>query len=59
MTGPDASRAVTVHVVSRDQALVDNFLPAGFAPGMIPASDQPELPMNDMRQLLIDKFAGP
>jgi len=59
VTGPDASRAVTVHVVSRDQALVDNFLPAGFAPGMIPASDQPELPMNDMRQLLIDKFAGP
>ena len=59
VTGPDASRAVPVHVVSRDKSLVDSFLSSGFASGMIPASDQPELPMNDMRQLLIDKFAGP
>ncbi|TDH34923.1 sulfatase [Pseudohoeflea suaedae] len=59
VTGPDASRAVPVHVVSRDKELVESFLQAGFATGMIPGSDQTEIPMNDMRELLIDKFAAP
>lgn len=56
VTGPGASRAVPVHVVSRDKALVESFLSAGFTAGMIPGSDRPEIPMDQMRDLLIDKF---
>ncbi|QLF72019.1 sulfatase (plasmid) [Peteryoungia desertarenae] len=59
ITGPDASRAVPIHVVSRDRSLVDRFLPEGFAQGMVPGSDLPERPMNDMREMVIRLFSQP
>jgi hypothetical protein len=37
LTGDDESRAVPVHVLSRDPALVDAFIAQGFTAGMIPS----------------------
>ena len=36
VTGPDASRAVPVHVMARDPALVAPSVRLGFRPGMVP-----------------------
>lgn len=57
VTGPDASRAVPVHVISRDKALVASFEKEGFVNGMLPAPDAPELPMDTMRDRLIRVFS--
>ena len=59
VTGPDASRAVPVHVISRDAGLVERFEAEGFSPGMIPAADAPELPMDTMRGRTIRIFSEP
>ncbi|MFB2549972.1 sulfatase [Ensifer soli] len=59
VTGPDASRAVPVHVVSADAALVGRFVDAGFAPGMTPGLETPVRPMQDLRDLVIRLFGGP
>lgn len=59
ITGPNASRAVPLHVVSADRELVARFAAEGFASGMLPAPDTREWPMEDMRQVLIDRFSGP
>ncbi len=59
ITGPDASRAVPVHVISRDAHLVERFEAEGFTPGMIPAADAPEPPMDEMRGRLIRIFSEP
>lgn len=56
VTGPEASRAVPVHVISRDAALIERFEVDGFTPGMIPAPDAPETGMDTMRAKLIDIF---
>ncbi|QQM30466.1 sulfatase-like hydrolase/transferase [Martelella lutilitoris] len=57
VTGPDASRAVPVHVISRDARLVERFESEGFAPGMTPAAEAPELPMDTMRARVIRIFS--
>ncbi len=59
VTGPDASRAVPVHVISRDRGLVERFEAEGFSPGMIPAADAPELSMDTMRERVIRIFSDP
>lgn len=59
ITGKDASRAVPIHVISRDRALIDRFTGQGFGPGMTPAADAPEPRMDAMRDLLIRVFARP
>jgi hypothetical protein len=58
VTGPDASRAVPVHIISRDTALVARFEKEGFVDGMLPSPDAPELPMDTMRNRLIRVFSG-
>lgn len=58
ITGPDASRAVPLHVVSSDRELVARFAAEGFASGMVPAPDTREWPMDAMRQVLIDRFSA-
>ncbi|WP_244464837.1 sulfatase [Martelella endophytica] len=58
ITGPDASRDVPVHVISRDADLVARFEAEGFTSGMIPATDAPERSMDAMRGELIRLFSG-
>lgn len=59
ITGPNASRAVPIHIVSSDRELVARFEREGFLSGMIPAGQTREWPMNEMRQVLIDLFSEP
>lgn len=62
VTGPDASRAVPVHVFSRDQTVLAPFADLGFIPGILPQSP-PEggdaaLPrMEDFRPFLLEAFS--
>jgi hypothetical protein len=58
ITGPNASRAVPIHVVSADRELIARFESEGFQPGMLPAAQTREWPMNAMRQVLIDLFSA-
>ncbi len=57
ITGPDASRAVPVHVVTDDESLVSRFREHGFDDGLIPAPSGKEFPMSDLRKILIDSFS--
>lgn len=52
VTGPDASRAVPIHIVSRDKTLIDRFRHAGFSDGFRPGPDTTERPMSQLRALL-------
>ncbi|ALV27864.1 hypothetical protein [Pannonibacter phragmitetus] len=61
ITGQGASRAVPVHVVSRDRALVSRFLEHGFTPGMTPAATPQagqEPGMDGLRDVLIRTMSG-
>ncbi|TCT36283.1 sulfatase-like hydrolase/transferase [Martelella mediterranea] len=57
VTGPDASRDVPIHIISRDRNLVRRFEAEGFSPGMIPAEDAANPPMDSMRGKLIRIFS--
>ncbi|RKE79178.1 sulfatase-like hydrolase/transferase [Rhizobium sp. AG855] len=57
VTGPNASRAVPLHVVSGDTDLIARFRAEGFSAGMLPAANAREWPMDAMRQVLIDRFS--
>lgn len=58
ITGPDASRAVPVHIISMDAALVESFGSDGFKAGMTPDSAAPEGSMDRLRDSLIKRFNG-
>ena len=58
ITGPDASRDVPVHIISRDRDLVERFETEWFTPGMIPAADEPDPTMDTMRDRVIRFFSG-
>ena len=58
ITGPDASRAVPIHVVSSDRELIARFEREGFTPGMRPMEQTREWPMNATRQVLIQLFSA-
>jgi hypothetical protein len=58
ITGPGASRAVPVHVISRDRTLVESFLGDGFRRGMTPNAQTAEVPMDALRDVLIRRFSG-
>ncbi len=57
ITGEKASRAVPVHIISRDQTLVGRFEGEGFSRGMTPAKAAPVLPMDSMRKRLVRLFS--
>lgn len=59
VTGPDASRAVPIHIISKDAMLIDGFRSEGFAIGMTPDPQSPEPSMDIMREQLIRHFSGP
>jgi len=58
ITGPEASPAVPVHVVSGDPALLAPFRNRGFRPGAIPAAATTKHAMADLRGWLQTAF-GP
>ena len=57
VTGPQASRAVPVHIVSRDAALVERFRQAGFSAGFRPGPEAAERPMSGFAPLLLSLLA--
>ncbi len=57
VTGPQASRAVPVHIVSRDAALVQRFRLAGFSAGLRPGPEAAERPMSGFAPLLLSLLA--
>ncbi len=59
ITGPDASRSVPIHIVSRDRALVQGFIADGFDAGMTPSPKGAEPSMDSLRERLIRHFSGP
>ncbi|TPW27806.1 sulfatase [Martelella alba] len=59
VTGENASRDVPVHIISSDPQLIAKFTGHGFTAGMIPKSTDPDLPMNMLRQRLINQFSAP
>jgi len=58
VTGPNASRAVPIHIVSRDRQFVEAFMADGFAAGMSPSVDGAIPTMDRMRDILIRRFSG-
>lgn len=58
VTGPDASRAVPFHVVSRDVSLIEAFRSDGFTMGMTPDGQGPEPSMDSMRDRLLRHFSA-
>lgn len=59
VAGDTDSRAVPIHVLSGDAALLAPFLDWGFRPGMTPAPDQPRPPMAALRDFLVNGFSLP
>ena len=57
--GDGASRAVPVHVISRDPALVGPFLDWGFRRGALPDPDRPPPGMDAFRDWFIRAFSEP
>lgn len=59
ITGDDASRAVPVHVISADPALIEPFLAWGFAPGPRPPVDRKPRRMNAFRDWFVRAYSDP
>ncbi len=57
--GEDASRAVPVHVISRDPALVQPFLDWGFQRGALPDPDRAPPGMDAFRDWFVRAFSEP
>ncbi|UXS05605.1 sulfatase (plasmid) [Agrobacterium tumefaciens] len=57
ITGPGASRAVPVHIVTDDSELIARFIRQGFTAGMIPSDTTQHWLMNELRKILIDAFS--
>ncbi len=59
ITGDDASRAVPVHVISGDTALLEPFWDLGFSYDALPRPGQPPLRMDAFRDWFIRAFSAP
>lgn len=59
ITGEDASRAVPVHVMATDPALLEPFLEWGFAPGAFPAPGTEIRRMDAFRPWFVEAFSSP
>lgn len=59
VAGDTDSRAVPVHVLSGDPALLHPFLDWGFRAGMIPGLAAPRRPMAAFRDFLVNAFSPP
>jgi hypothetical protein len=59
ITGEEAGRAVPVHVISGDPALVAPFLEWGFAPGALPPGEDPGIRMDAFRDWFVGAYSLP
>ncbi|KQI67483.1 hypothetical protein AN189_15190 [Loktanella sp. 3ANDIMAR09] len=59
LAGQDAPPDVPVHFISDDPRLLDRLPADVFARGIVPATDAPVLPMQDLRVLLTTLFETP
>ena len=59
ITGDDATRAVPVHAISGDPALIRPFLEWGFAPGARPGRARPADGMDAFRDWFVRAFSTP
>ena len=59
ITGDDASRAVPVHVIARDPAVLDPFLRWGFTPGVLPPTDGDVARMDAFRDWFVNAYSTP
>ncbi|MBD0415298.1 LTA synthase family protein [Oryzicola mucosus] len=57
ITGPNASRDVPIHIISRESELIQRFQTNGFSGGLLPLRETRARPMSDMHALLIDLLA--
>ncbi|MDQ7260869.1 sulfatase-like hydrolase/transferase [Paracoccus sp. PS-1] len=55
---PDGGRDVPMHVIG-PAALVERSAAWGFAPGLVPPPDSAAIPMDRMRDLILQGFAAP
>lgn len=58
VTGPQASRDVPMHIITKDPALVQALGERGFQMGLRP-KDGTDLGMDALRDLIVDVFSGP
>jgi hypothetical protein len=58
VAGGDPSRAVPVHVLSRDPRLVERFAAAGYAPGMRPPDGGAVPAMESFLPALLERLSG-
>jgi hypothetical protein len=59
ISGTSDERAVPIHVISGDPALLEPFLDWGFTPGMTPTDASAEHLMTAFRPFLVQAFSGP
>ena len=59
VAGPEASRLVPVHVISRNPALIDPFIRMGYTPGMIPGHAPSAKGMDDFLADFLAAFSTP
>lgn len=59
VSGSDASWEVPVHIISRDEALLDRLVAHGFVRGLVPPPEAQARPMHDLTPLLLDVFDAP
>ncbi|MFL2544835.1 MAG: hypothetical protein ACJ0RV_03215 [Longimicrobiales bacterium] len=59
ITGEDASKAVPIHVISKDQSLLAPLLDYGFVPGSIPPDSLDGIQgMDTFRRMFLDVFSS-
>ena len=59
ITGEDASKAVPIHVISKDQSLLAPLLDYGFVPGSIPPNSLDGIQgMDTFRRMFLDVFSS-
>ena len=59
ISGTSDERAVPIHVISGDPALLEPFLGWGFTPGMTPTAASAEYSMTEFRPFFVQAFSGP
>ena len=57
ITGDDASKAVPVHVISKNQNLLEPFLEWGFIPGVVPKNTADVPGMDSFRGMLLEAYS--
>lgn len=59
ITGEGASRQVPVHIITRDNQVLEAFRQWRWSAGMRPLSDAPEWGMDELRPRLLERFSAP